>query len=183
MLKLKTPSSISRVPEPLPETSRSANQKPRKKDQKIYIHTSGLQKLTCSSSANFVSAGQKHCLFLGNPLSTLKERAVFILTLFSFFWPSLFFKLSLFLSYYLGLLDFLGHIHFEALIDLSSLSFVMVFSFEVLIISVFQFLSHLLMSFSYNPCSKLYNLISIKIVCQRTVTFENTLKLFISSIL
>ena len=59
MLKLKTPSSISRVPEPLPEASRSPNQKPRKKDQKTYIHSSGIQKLTCRSSANFFSAGQK----------------------------------------------------------------------------------------------------------------------------
>ena len=61
--KLKTPSWISGVPEPPPEASRSPNQKLRKKPPEsihTYIHTSGKQKLTCSSSANFVSAGQKY---------------------------------------------------------------------------------------------------------------------------
>ena len=59
MLKLKTTSSISGVPEPLPEASRSPNQKPWKKSWKTYMHSSGIQKLTCRSSTKFFSAGQK----------------------------------------------------------------------------------------------------------------------------
>ena len=77
MLKLKTTSSISGVPEPLPEASRSPNQKPWKKSWKTYMHSSGIQKLTCRSSTKFFSAGQKR-KEEKKQLSTCRSRAYYL---------------------------------------------------------------------------------------------------------